>query len=336
MCLESDQDVQPLVVTQPTYPLTATLLCQQGAVGLAFTIQANGRITEAEITHSEPPGVFDQAALKAVSDWRFRPRCRAGVPVDREAVQRIEFKLDLATTGPCPELDDPEALEVLAELVSHYSILAEQMLLHPEDVPDWSSPALRFSGDYGQIERFHYELIASFLNRWQDLKDQQVFTGQLDFFDANRLAADPDLDQTLPSLLWLRENLIQTVDELAAQMERDRERMGRLRERVDVESDVWMALVARFVPDQQTSDFELNKMRANVDHTINAFSALIDFLHRNRDQWTPRAEAPHFPKFETPEFESMHRVLHGQATDAVSQLVDLSMNSLLTWSNPEL
>jgi outer membrane biosynthesis protein TonB len=34
------------------------------------------------VLHSNPPGVFDQAALEAIVQWRYQPRLEGGRPVE--------------------------------------------------------------------------------------------------------------------------------------------------------------------------------------------------------------------------------------------------------------
>ncbi|HEU0152663.1 MAG TPA: energy transducer TonB, partial [Arenimonas sp.] len=61
----------------PRYPLTAMRRKLEGQVTLEFTVQADGSVSGARVISADPPGVFDEAALVAVSRWRFEPLPRA-------------------------------------------------------------------------------------------------------------------------------------------------------------------------------------------------------------------------------------------------------------------
>ena len=47
-----------------------------------------------EVIESDPPGVFDKAAIRAVSRWRFKPRMVNGRAVPGKATQVVDFKLE--------------------------------------------------------------------------------------------------------------------------------------------------------------------------------------------------------------------------------------------------
>jgi len=42
---------------------------------------------------SDPPRLFDEAALRAIERWKFRPKIVDGTPVEQRAKQTIEFTL---------------------------------------------------------------------------------------------------------------------------------------------------------------------------------------------------------------------------------------------------
>src|SRR5690606_31847285 len=60
-------------VEQPDYPFKALRAGTEGQVVLAFTITTEGNVTDAEVLQAQPRGVFESAALSAVSQWRYRP-----------------------------------------------------------------------------------------------------------------------------------------------------------------------------------------------------------------------------------------------------------------------
>ena len=82
----ADGDQIPLLRSSPQYPRKAMSRAMEGWVSLAFTIDENGRVQDAVVTESEPAGVFDESALAALAQWRYRPRVENGVRVPRENV----------------------------------------------------------------------------------------------------------------------------------------------------------------------------------------------------------------------------------------------------------
>jgi len=82
----ADGDQIPLLRSSPQYPRKALSRATGGWVSLAFTIDENGRVQDAVVMESEPAGVFDESALAALAQWRYRPRVENGVRVPRENV----------------------------------------------------------------------------------------------------------------------------------------------------------------------------------------------------------------------------------------------------------
>jgi protein TonB len=79
--------------TKPAYPRSALQSGQEGWVKVSFTITEQGRIENPAVVSSRPRQVFDQAALEAVMQWRFRPKRVNGKPVPTTAIQDIKFTL---------------------------------------------------------------------------------------------------------------------------------------------------------------------------------------------------------------------------------------------------
>lgn len=61
----------------PRYPLTAMRRKLEGQVTLEFTVEPDGSVSSPRVVSATPEGVFDEAALVAVSRWRFEPMPRA-------------------------------------------------------------------------------------------------------------------------------------------------------------------------------------------------------------------------------------------------------------------
>jgi TonB family protein len=89
-----DHEVVPRLVVAPDYPYSARVSGQRGEVAVEFTVGADGAVSEAAVVASEPPQVFDRAALEAVQQWRFDPRTQACAPVAARVRQTLQFRLD--------------------------------------------------------------------------------------------------------------------------------------------------------------------------------------------------------------------------------------------------
>jgi len=84
-----------------TYPEAARDQGIQGAVVVRYDVSAEGRVANAQVVSAEPAGVFEEAALKAVRGWRFRPGRQKGVEsVFTGMVSTIEFKFGEADGYP--------------------------------------------------------------------------------------------------------------------------------------------------------------------------------------------------------------------------------------------
>lgn len=68
-----DNDGTPvrLLAVEPEYPAAAAAAGVEGQVEVRFSVSSSGRVTEAEVIAAEPAGVFEGAALAAVSRWRY-------------------------------------------------------------------------------------------------------------------------------------------------------------------------------------------------------------------------------------------------------------------------
>lgn len=77
----------------PEYPLDAQREGLEGWVDVEFTVAPDGTTQDLVVRNSEPPGVFERAALESVERWRFEPVMRDGRPVRQRAVLRVRFVL---------------------------------------------------------------------------------------------------------------------------------------------------------------------------------------------------------------------------------------------------
>jgi TonB family protein len=78
---------------QPIYPSKAQSKKLEGWVDVEFTVSEAGKVQDVAVRAASTPGVFEEAAVKAVSQWRYQPILRdaRAVPVRTEI--RIRFTL---------------------------------------------------------------------------------------------------------------------------------------------------------------------------------------------------------------------------------------------------
>ncbi len=91
----SDGEYLPIVKVAPMYPESAASRGIEGYVLLEFTVTETGATADPSVLESQPKGVFDDAAKKAVLKFKYKPRVENGKPVRVEHVRHvITFKLD--------------------------------------------------------------------------------------------------------------------------------------------------------------------------------------------------------------------------------------------------
>lgn len=88
----SSASSQPLVRVEPDYPPRAKQRGIEGWVEVEFTITPIGTVEDPRILRANPPGVFEQAVLRAVRRWRYNPQVVNGKPVARKERTRLRFK----------------------------------------------------------------------------------------------------------------------------------------------------------------------------------------------------------------------------------------------------
>jgi len=86
--------MQGLLIQQvvPVYPPLARATHTEGTVILTATISKSGRIENLRVVSGSP--MLAQAALDAVSQWRYRPYLLNGQPVEVETTVNVVFRLE--------------------------------------------------------------------------------------------------------------------------------------------------------------------------------------------------------------------------------------------------
>ena len=77
----------------PKYPQKAQSNKVQGWVELDFTVAESGAVKDVAVHATDTPGVFESAAIGALSQWRYKPVLRDAKPVPQRARIRIRFTL---------------------------------------------------------------------------------------------------------------------------------------------------------------------------------------------------------------------------------------------------
>jgi TonB family protein len=78
---------------QPVYPTRAEASKTEGWVELNFTVSEKGQVKDVSVYAVSIPGIFEAAAIKAVSQWRYQPVLRDSKPVAVHSRVRIRFAL---------------------------------------------------------------------------------------------------------------------------------------------------------------------------------------------------------------------------------------------------
>jgi protein TonB len=90
----ADRAELPLVRIQPDYPPHALERGIEGWAIVEFTISPTGRTKDVRVVESEPPGTFDQAAVRAIQRWKYTPKIQEGTAVETFGMLvRLDFKI---------------------------------------------------------------------------------------------------------------------------------------------------------------------------------------------------------------------------------------------------
>lgn len=102
----AQQQVTPQHRIQPKYPFAAANNKVEGFVVMSFSVETDGKVTDIQVERSQPSGVFDKSAVKALSQWRYHP-------VDYKVVNlqvQLDFVMDESHQ---PNFDKTEIITVM-------------------------------------------------------------------------------------------------------------------------------------------------------------------------------------------------------------------------------
>ncbi len=88
-----DEPPRALARTTPPYPFKARQRGIEGFVEVKLLVKEDGSVGSVDIVRSEPPGVFDEAALQAVPHWTFTPGRIEGRAVPSWVITRVVFTM---------------------------------------------------------------------------------------------------------------------------------------------------------------------------------------------------------------------------------------------------
>jgi protein TonB len=78
----------------PQYPYMAQRDNIEGWVVLRFVVDTEGVAGKVSVVAADPEGLFEEAALKAVARYKFKPALKNGDAVNCIVTQRMQFSLD--------------------------------------------------------------------------------------------------------------------------------------------------------------------------------------------------------------------------------------------------
>jgi protein TonB len=78
---------------KPEFPAEAFDKGLSGLVIVSYTVDVEGKTQDIRVESSDPPEVFDKAAMNAVRRWRYEPATIDGVPAESQMKLTIRFKL---------------------------------------------------------------------------------------------------------------------------------------------------------------------------------------------------------------------------------------------------
>ncbi len=89
----ANSGVVELGCPKPVYPMRAMSRHIEGWVKVELTIGASGAVSNAVVVGSQPQGIFDDAALSAGRQCKFKPKIVNGNAVSQRGVKKLTFKL---------------------------------------------------------------------------------------------------------------------------------------------------------------------------------------------------------------------------------------------------
>ena len=84
----------PTYKRNPQYPYRARRMGLEGEVKIQFTVDPEGLVSDIVILDANPPDVFNEAVMDAVSSWQYSPGELAGQKVTCRVTTTVVFKME--------------------------------------------------------------------------------------------------------------------------------------------------------------------------------------------------------------------------------------------------
>ena len=95
-CASANRPLQLVSGQGPVYPAKARADGIEGSVTVRYDVTVDGRVNNARVVSSSPPGVFDDAALVAIRSWHFNAPMVNG---ERQSTRNRESTLTFRLGG---------------------------------------------------------------------------------------------------------------------------------------------------------------------------------------------------------------------------------------------
>ncbi len=93
-CAAAPRPLQFVSGPDPVYPAAARAAGVQGQVTIRYDVTAEGAVVNLRVVEAVPVGVFEEAALATIAQWRFEPPMVDGRSVSlRDRVSTLRFEL---------------------------------------------------------------------------------------------------------------------------------------------------------------------------------------------------------------------------------------------------
>lgn len=90
-----DGEYLPIVKVAPQYPRRAAMKGIEGYVVLEFTVSKLGTVIDPQVIEADPPNIFNRAAIRAASKFKYKPKIENGEAIEVPGVRNIiRFELD--------------------------------------------------------------------------------------------------------------------------------------------------------------------------------------------------------------------------------------------------
>jgi TonB family protein len=102
MAWEEAPELIPETLVKPEYPPLALKERVEGKVILQVVIDEDGNVVEAEVLFAQPPGIFEEAAIRAIKQWKFKPAKQYDKPIKVLIAWPVDFRLPPPPPPPPP------------------------------------------------------------------------------------------------------------------------------------------------------------------------------------------------------------------------------------------